>query len=177
MPTNKFWTFCPFLRAFFTSAGRMSQKKIWVLVMYFERPIHIILFLHSFTLAFILRSLFTCHPPYRYLIWHFFSTLLPIFIANWSYYCVSTIFYLWGLDDLFYVIFQFWVLSFDKYVGLVESHASNLTLGGWRLLEAIFLRIRELYPNILCWVYNWFRSDISCYCYVLLSFINNLDLT
>ena len=85
----------------------------------------------------------------------FFGVLCcHFFIASWLYYCVATVFHLWGLDDLFHVLFHFWVLSFDRYVVIFVSHASNLTLRGW--------------------FYNWFIYDIYCYCYIFLSFINNL---
>ena len=153
MTTGIFSTFCAFLRAFsfhmrafFTSAGRMSQKLFWILVMYFVRPVHIIFFLHSCTVVFTLRALVRCHPPYRYLIWFFWSTLMSFFIGNWSYCCATTIFYLWGLDDIFHVLFQFQVLFFDKYVGLVESDASNLTLRGWRLIRNIFSKDKGALP-------------------------------
>ena len=99
------------------------------------------------------------------------------FIASWFFYCATIVFYLWGLDDLFYGLFQLRVLSFHSYVNLVEAHASTIMLRGWSLFRStFFLRIREILPNLLCWVYNWFRSDIYCYCYILLSFIKNLDL-
>ena len=154
MPTRKFSTFCAFLwefsfhmRVFFTSYGRMSQKLFWILVLYFARPIHVSCFLHSCTLTFTLRSLVRCHPPYHYLIWHFLEYFAIVFycelIMLLCCYCFLFVMVAWYILGYFIVPE---VLSFHRYVGLVESHASNLTLRGWSLFRSIFSEDKGALP-------------------------------
>ena len=147
MPTGKFSTFCAFLQAFsfhmrelFTSAGRMSHKLFWILVMYFARPAHISCFLHSCTLAFTLRSLLMCHPPYHYLIWLFLEYFVVIFYCELAVllWCYCFLFVRVGWSILWSSPVLGSLLS--QVCWLVESHVSNLMLRGWSLFRSIFFK-------------------------------------